>query len=349
MLAFQNQGHRVISLSQQEGYLINDFFSTKGIETHSYTPKGYRSGWWYSFKHLIYFIQFCWKHRIDVVYSHLEPANFVASMGQYFVRAKTYICRHHIDEGMLYNFDKDLSYRITYLLARKIIVVSNHARNYMIDCEGIAPTKILHINLAYDFNLYNWPDEKKVQAIRRHFKAAILLLSACRLTAFKRPDIAIHTLKRLIEQGLDVRLILLGQGEMGEHLKRLIADLGLQDQVFMPGYVNNVIDYMAAADFFIHPSLLDSSCVTVKEAGLAELPVVVCRGIGDFDDFLINSQNGFLVDKEKFVEETAEIISSTYKNKERLRAIGSNLKKSVLERFSVKNVIDDYNTLNSVR
>ncbi len=349
MLSFQGQGHRVISLSQQEGNLINDFLTSHGIETHSYVLPGRRGGWWYYLRHLIFFIGFCWKHRVDIVYSHLEPANFVASIGQYLIRAKTYLCRHHIDEGMLYKFDKDLSYRITYRLARKIIVVSNHAKRYMIDYEGIPPRKIMHINLAYNFKLYNPPDEQKVREIRNQFKSVVLLLSACRLTAFKRPDIVIHTVKRLTDHGLDAKLILLGVGEMQEHLERLTAELGLQNKVFMPGYVSNVVDYMAAADFFVHPSLLDSSCVTVKEAGLVKLPIIVCRGVGDFDDYLIHEKNGFLVDRDKFVEDSAEIIKLNYQNDELLQNIGENLKKTVVELFSIENVIEHYNTLNSTR
>jgi glycosyltransferase involved in cell wall biosynthesis len=348
MLAFQGQGHRILSLSQQEGNKINDFFTSRGIEAHSYVLRGSRRGWWYYLRHLIFFIQFCWRHRVDIVYSHLEPANFVASIGQYLIRGKTYLCRHHIDEGMLYKFDKDISYRITYFLARKVIVVSNHARRYMIDREGIPGRKIMHINLAYDFNLYCPPDEQKVREIKSNSKAAVLLLSACRLTAFKRPDLVIHTVKRLINEGIDAKLILLGNGEMEEELGRLISHLGLQSKIFMPGYVSNVIDYMAAADFFVHPSLLDSSCVTVKEAGLVKLPVIVCRGIGDFDDYLVHEENGYLVDKDKFVDDAAEIIRLNYQNKERLLIIGENLRKSVLKLFSIENVIERYNSLNCI-
>jgi glycosyltransferase involved in cell wall biosynthesis len=219
----------------------------------------------------------------------------------------------------------------------------------MIDHENIPVKKITHINLAYDFSLYTPPNEQKVREIRNQFKAVVLLLSVCRLTAFKRPNVAIHTVKELTDQGLDVKLILLGNGEMQDELERLIAELGLQNKVFMPGYVSNVVEYMAAADFFVHPSLLDSSCVTVKEAGLVKLPVIVCRGIGDFDDYLIHEKNGFLVEKDKFVEDSAEIIKLNFQNDELLRNIGENLRKSVLELFSIEHVIERYNALNNPR
>jgi glycosyltransferase involved in cell wall biosynthesis len=346
MIAFREQGHRVISLSQQEGFVINDFLRSRDIEAFSYVLHGQRSGWWYYLRHLVYFIYFCWRHNVDIVYSHLEPANFVASVGQYFIRARTFLCRHHIDEGNLYSFDKDLYYKITYALARKIIVVSDHARQYMIKYEKIPAKKIIHLDLAYNFELYGEINKVQAQIIRTNNPAEILLLSACRLTAFKRPEAVLHTTKKLIDAGLDVRLIMLGKGEMLGEIEKLISELNLTGRVLLPGYVSNVLDYMAAADFFIHPSILDSSCVAVKEAGLALTPVVVCRGVGDFDDYIIHGQNGFFVEKDKFAEDAFRIIKDHYMQRELLKHIGEQLNKSVLDRFSVENVIFRYYSLN---
>ena len=349
MIAFRQRGHQVISLSQQEGYLINDFLNASGVSASSYVLPGKRSGWWYYFRHLIFFISFCRKHKIDIVYSHLEPANFVAAIGQYFIKAKTYLCRHHIDEGLLYQFDKDFYYRITYRLARKIIVVSHHAKRYMMEREQIPARKIIHINLAYNFGLYPKPNEEKIRDIRDQYKAEILLLSACRLTTYKRPEVAIRVVKNLSDRGLDVKLILLGKGEMQDQLQDLILELGLPSRVFMPGYVANVLEFMAAADFFLHPSLLDSSCVAIKEAGLVELPVIVCRGVGDFEDYIVNGKNGFAVDPDTFIEASSEIIEQNFRNKTFLEKVGESLRKSVFEQFSIENVISQYTTLNTVR
>jgi len=349
MIGFRRQGHKVISLSQQEGFVIHDLLRAHDIETYSYVLPGRRSGWWYYRRHLVYFIRFCWKHKVEIVYSHLEPANFVASIGQYFIRAKTYLCRHHIDEGQLYRFDKKLYYRLTYRLARHIIVVSDHARRYMIEREGIPAHKIRHIDLAYDFALYGMPDVEKAKEIRNATPARVLLLSACRLTEYKRPALAIHTLDRLCREGIDTRLIILGKGEQYDRLQALVGELGLQDRVTMPGYVSNVLDYMTAADFFLHPSILDSSCVAVKEAGLARLPVIVCRGVGDFDDYLVHGQNGFSVDMDNFVEEAAGIIRQNFEDQDYRSRLGENLRKTILDLFDVKNILGQYAQLNKTR
>ena len=346
MIAFRHQGHVVFSLSQQEGIPFNDFLEANDISAFSHVLPGKQHGWWFYVRHLFFFIRFCRTHRIDVVYSHLEPANFVSSIGQYFIKARTYLCRHHIDEGFLYKFDRHLYYHITYRLARKIVVVSNHAKRYMVEKERIPEKKIIHINLAYDFNLYKRAEEHRVCQIREQFKSEILLVAACRLTKFKRPELAVHVTKKLSDAGLHVKLVLLGRGELFDELHLLVNQLGLTDKVFMPGYVNNVLEFMKAADFFLHPSLLDSSCVAIKEAGLVNLPVIVCEGVGDFEDYLVDRENGFLTHPDRFVEEAAEIIEQEFRNKSFLKSIGKNLEKSVRSLFSIENVIERYDSLN---
>lgn len=346
MIAFHQQGHRVMCLSQQEGLQINDFLNSKGITAVSYIVPGKRHGWKYFLKHLVFFIRFCGKNKIDIVYSHLEPANFVASIGQYFIKAKTFLCRHHIDEGHLYNFEKDLYYRLTYRLARRIIVVSDHARKYMIAREHIPARKIKHINLAYDFSLYGTPDIENVKLIRNKFSSEILLVTACRLTEFKRPELAIQLVKKLVDAGANVKLIMLGKGELFEKLLTLTEELDLTERVFLIGYVSNVLDYMKAADFLIHPSLLDSSCVAVKEAALVDLPVVVCKGVGDFDDYIVHGHNGFILDPDRFVEDAKNTILSFSKDRSAVAKVGSQLHRDVINIFDISSVLPNYDPLN---
>ncbi len=217
----------------------------------------------------------------------------------------------------------------------------------MMEKEHIAERKIIHINLGYNFNLYASPNELRTKNIREQFKAEVLLLSASRLTTYKHPEAGIHLVKKLLDLGMDVKLAILGRGEMQGQLEALILELQLQNKVFMPGHVENVLEFMAAADFFIHPSLLDSSCVAVKEAGLVKRPVIVCKGVGDFEDYIVNEKNGFLIDPYKFIESGSEIVHRHFRNRDLLTKMGENLRTSVLERFSIEKVMGQYNSLNN--
>jgi glycosyltransferase involved in cell wall biosynthesis len=107
------------------------------------------------------------------------------------------------------------------------------------------------------------------------------------------------------------------------------------------------MDYLGACDFLIHPSVLESSCVIVKEAGLSDRPVIVCSNVGDFDEYIVQSINGFATAKDTFVNEAMEIILSNYQNKPKLESIGRNLHAKVLELFSVDKILGQYEFLNT--
>jgi len=341
MLAFKAKGHRVLSLTQLEGREINPFLRSHGIEVYSYVVPG-KTNFFYFLKHLLYFVRFCWKNNVSIVFSHLDTANFVASMGQYFIRPKVYLCRHHIDEAALYNYNLSWSYRLTNFFAKRVIAVSRHSVEYMNKIEKISLRKLIHINLAYDFSLYSAPNQSTVRKIRNEYGNGLLLITVCRLTHFKRPDLSIRLVQKLRVSNVDAKLIILGSGDMKPELEEYVRIHDLDNLVFLPGHIDNVLDYLAAADFLIHPSVLESSCVVVKEAGLVERPVIVCQGIGDFDDYIRHCETGFLVRKEHFVEDASEIILTNLTNPKMLKEMGQRLRDDVLKRFDIGRVLSQY-------
>ncbi len=338
---FKKFGHEIYLLTQSHYHTLHENF--KGYN-YTVAAKPDSSRWIkvLVIKRWFHLVAYCWRHRIDVLYAHLEPANFIAVLAQYFVRTRVIICRHHVDEAKLYPFGKDLSYKLTYKLAREIIVVSARAKQYMIDEEGVTANRIHQINLSYNFNLYAKPVPERVTRIRQELSTEIVLLSVCRLTKYKRPELSIALARKLKNQGISAKLVILGKGELLESLQAEVRQDGLEENVVLAGYVDNVQDYMAAADFMVHPSLLESSCISLKEAGLVHLPVIVCHHVGDFDEVIRHGGNGFLVNPDNFVEESASIISSYAKNKSELAEIGQALRTTVLSMFDIRNTASYY-------
>ena len=345
MIAFKKYGHRVMSLSQDKGLYIHEYLSSQGIETFSHIVESKNQTLYY-LRHLLFFISFCRRQKVDIVYSHLEPANFVSVIGQFFIRSKVIIVRHHTDEGALSGFDKSFFYRITYRLARKIITVSRKSSSYMVERENVDAKKIIHINLAYDFSLYKKPDPDIVKNIRTRFGSKVVLITACRFAKYKRADQSIAVLKKLIKNGFDAALLLLGVGPEQPALTQLVTDEGLTDHVVFTGYVNNILDYFTASDFLLHPSITESSCVVVKEAGLARLPVIVCDDVGDFSEYICHGESGFVVPIQSFVDDSVKIIMENHAEKNKLNRIGNNLHRQIIDNFSVENIIGQYEKLN---
>lgn len=339
MIAFAKNGHQVISLSQAEGKNIHSYLQSAGISTFSYIPKS-SSTFSFFIKHIIFFIKFCWRHKVDIVYSHLESANFVAIASQYFIKANVFINRHHIDEAALRGFDQSLLYKLTYKLARKIVVVSDRGLHYMVNVEGVRQDKIVKINLAYDFKLYVASNDHEVRKIKEQASTRVVITTISRLTKFKRVDLSILILSKLRRAGLEATLYVLGTGEEEENLKKMVLSLKLDENVKFVGHVQNVMDYLVASDFILHPSLLESSCVVIKEAGIAAKPVIVCKNVGDFDEYINHLENGYIFENEesKFVTEATKVILADHSKREFLERMGRSLHRSIFSLFDIDRI-----------
>jgi len=240
-------------------------------------------------------------------------------------------------------FAEDLSYKLTYRLAKDIITVSAAARRYMIETERVEAWKIHHINLGYDFSVFGTHTPERVAQIRSKLSESIILISVGRLDSFKRPERSIEVCRMLLEKGHNAHLFLLGSGENEAAIKIRISELGLQNHIELLGYVDNVMDYLKAADWLLHPSISESSCVVVKEAALSALPVIACKGVGDFDDYLINRENSVLVDRDHFAEEAVKEIIYFENNMTEKVDIGRKLKGIIVSNFDIRSVVSQYN------
>ncbi|MFL5727947.1 MAG: glycosyltransferase [Cytophagaceae bacterium] len=342
MISFKNSGHNVYYVSQFYGEEIQQNLKSNHISIAN-TILRWGNSKLDLIREILFLAKFCRKNKIDIVFSHLEPAHLVAVLAQYFIKAKVYICRHHIDEIHLLNKNKLLSYKLVYTLGKRFIVVSRKAKEFMVEKEHVAAAKIDVINLAYDFSLYPSVNTDIAENLRRQHSADIVLVTACRMVKDKRPELSVALLENLLAKKIDVKLFLLGDGPMKEELQELVRTKGLTERCVLPGRVSNILDYLSASDILVHPSIADSSSVIVKEAGLLSKIAIVCKGIGDFDDYLIHKQNAVLVDKSDFIRQAEEFIVDYSRNKDGYKDVGASLNKDVHTLFSIENNIDHYN------
>jgi glycosyltransferase involved in cell wall biosynthesis len=91
---------------------------------------------------------------------------------------------------------------------------------------------------------------------------------------------------------------------------------------------------MAAADLLMHPSVTEASSNVVKEMGLLNKAVAVCEHVGDFDDYIKDRENGYLLNPAALKDTIETAVRDAYNNKEVLAELGIKLNHSVFQRFS---------------
>ena len=86
--------------------------------------------------------------------------------------------------------------------------------------------------------------------------------------AFKKQDPIAH-------------LVLLGEGELMDHMKALAEKLGIEDSVSFMGSVPNVNEWYQAFDAFVLPSIWEGLPVVGVEAQAADLPCIFSKSVTD--------------------------------------------------------------------
>ena len=154
-----------------------------------------------------------------------------------------------------------------------------------------------------------------------------------RLTKFKRHKVAFGVFATLVKQGFDIKVIVMDEGEEKEDLTQYVNANMLQDRIVFLGYKKNILEYIAASDLLVHPSVTEASNSIVKEAAFVGTAVIVCKGVGDFDSYITNELNGFVVSIEHTAEELNCIIKRVYSEKEVLNAYAKKLRSVVINKF----------------
>jgi glycosyltransferase involved in cell wall biosynthesis len=329
----------VIVLTTCERGEFHYYLESKGIKTYTNNVHN-KSRFVYYVKQISFLRSFCKEYKIDTVHSHLQQANIISVLAQAILKPKVIVFRHHFqfnvysnDSSLQRNRIESFFDRLINRLAKVIVVPSTGVYKGMIEHEKVRIEKLRIIPYVYDFKKYANPNEKVVEEIKAMYKSKLLLLMCSRLIKFKRHLMVFKIVNELTKEGLDIKMIVLDEGPEKKELEDFISAGKLQDRIFMLGFKSNFVDYMAAADLMIHPSLTEASNSAVKEMGILGKPVAVCDGVGDFSDYIENGVNSYLLPTNDTEIYLKKLLREIYANKNELKIVGSKLKGTVHSKF----------------
>ncbi|MGZ8246865.1 glycosyltransferase [Methylomagnum sp.] len=121
-----------------------------------------------------------------------------------------------------------------------------------------------------------------------------VILGAGRLTAQKDFATLVRAFGR-VRARRECRLMMLGNGPQRAELERLVTDLGLENEVALPGHVGNPFAYMAKSALFALSSRWEGSGNVLTEAMALGVPVVSTDCPSGPAEMLENGRFGALV------------------------------------------------------
>lgn len=147
----------------------------------------------------------------------------------------------------------------------------------------------------------------------------------------------------LLKNKKGYKLFILGDGDLYDEINVYIKKEKLN--VSLVGFVQQeeVIRYYAAADLFVLPSFKDPSPLSPIEASAAKLPLLVSNRIGNKEDVIKQSINGWSFNPQASIETNVKLIDRILdKKNDSLREMGEQSFLNYMKVFDTKNCLINY-------
>jgi len=174
-------------------------------------------------------------------------------------------------------------------------------------------------------------------------QSAMLAVFAGRLEPQKNVDNLLLAWKQVelnARPGEDARLLILGDGTQKSALVALAEQLDITNSVHFIGRVDQVGNYLRAADLFVLPSRAEGLSNALLEAMACGL-AVVATDIGGNNEIVSHLKNGILVrprDSEQLAAALLMVLSDT----KLARRLGEEARKTIGEGYSLESVTKQY-------
>ncbi len=227
-----------------------------------------------------------------------------------------------------------------YLTSKSSLNISVSESNKQSGKKFIKNFQSVVVNNGIDQNKFN-PDNTFAD-IRKELKIdrdAILLVFIARVTSHKQPLALIEAFSKTVNNDNKLHLLLVGDGDQKEEGIALIRKYGIDTNVTILPFRQDVPDLLFAADIYVLPSLWEGLPIALLEA-MAMGKAVIGSNVDGTSEVIINGENGLLVDSNNLVYDLVEKINMLATDK----ALRQKLSKNALE--TVKN---KYNAITMTR
>ena len=230
-------------------------------------------------------------------------------------------------------------------IATALVAVSPEVRDDLVSL-GVAPAeKFVVIRLGIELEQRVGSESERAGARRLMGVPPERFLVGWigRMTAVKRTDDVLLTVKRLRELNVDAGLCLVGDGPDRSGLEARAYELGIMRHCLFLGYQEDVAPYYAAFDALLLPSVNEGTPVSAIEALASRRPVVATR-VGGVPDVVSDGESGFLVEAGA-VDDLAERLARLAAQPDLRGRMGDAGQASVARRYAVDRLVDDVDRL----
>lgn len=329
-----------------EGAIMKNKLEQKGIKTYELNNLKRNMSLFSEVKSFFQIFNIVRKESPDVLHLNSPKASGIGAIVGRILLTKQIIQTVH---GWSFNenrnvFSRGLIYLfswITVLLCHKTIVISKSEKKQALSMPFIRENKIVLVKNGIE--VIKFIDKTIVREALLH-RVDKNLTNLPKETTWIGTIAELHpnkglkfTIDALSKIQTAFAFFIIGEGQERKKLENLIIEKGLQNKIFLVGFIDIANLYLKAFDIFTLTSLKEGLPYTLLEAGQAGLPIV-SSNIGGIPDIIDDGKNGLLCRTKNVKEITLDIEYLIANPKVRIE-FGKKLKEKVMKEFSIEAMI----------
>jgi glycosyltransferase involved in cell wall biosynthesis len=286
MLGMHSRGHRVF-LATRPQCRIADEARKAGIPVTEIPFRG-------SFDpaSILKLIKLIRSEKIQIVNTHSGKDTWSGGLaarlsGRVFVRTR------HLN----YPSKRNLAHFIHYL-PDQIVTCGEVMRRTLIETYGFPPEQLTSIPTGIDFDHFKASGGRdKTRAELGISTRSTVVLMAGIIRGVKRHEIALRGIAPLIHDGIDIHLLIAGDGPMKTDMEQLATTLSIADRTHFLGFRDDLPDLMQASDLLLLTSRSEGVPQVISQAmgsGLA----VIGTDVGGVPELIQDRETGLLIPPE---------------------------------------------------
>ena len=275
-------------------------------------------------------------HSYHIIHFHFGPNGNLGGMlkklgvikGKVVTTFHGYDIRRGLEHGP--SFYKPLREGVDCFLS-----ISKYTRAHL-EKFRLDPNKIVDHPVGIDLEKFpfRWDNENTPLMNKGPFK----VLTVARLVGEKGLEYGIRSIHQLLKKNpnLKIQYRMVGEGELREDLKKMVAKLGLSNVARFLGGKDQVevSKEMQKAHIFLFPSLAEALPVALMEAQAVGLPVVT-TDVGGISEIVADEKSGFLVSAQNVIA-LASKLEHLIKHPEIWPEMGRYGREIVKKRYDIK-------------
>lgn len=277
-----------------------------------------------------------------ILHAHSSKGALVGRIAA--ILARTPVVLFTVHNSIFYEewpqWKKTIFAQVERFLARftdRIITVSDALKQELIEKESIPATQISTIYNGIEVE--NFTAKVDMLNIRRDLNIPELgpvIGTIARLAPQKGVSYFLKAASLLKEY--QVNFLVVGDGPLRDALEQEVTELGLQNRVIFTGKRDNIAEILSIMDIYVLPSVTEGLPLTILEAMAAGKPVVATR-VGGVPEAIVEGKTGLVV-APRDPEALAVAIAGMLSEREKLIRMGNNGQKHVVEKFTIRHMVD---------